>query len=202
MDLLADKLKSPSIRQILLTGSPGVGKTTLVVSVCSVLSTSQISLKGFYTQESRIGSSRIGFDVITVDGKTRGILARKFHGDSAQRKPKVGPYEVELSSFESIALPALEMGSPSENKNSIMIIDEIGKMEMFSRQFEKRVREIFRDERCLVLATVPSVAKLPLVESLKALDSSFLIEVTRENRNELGACLTHALKVKLETQNK
>ncbi|XP_022183910.2 cancer-related nucleoside-triphosphatase homolog [Nilaparvata lugens] len=202
MDKLTDKLKSPTIRQILLTGSPGVGKTTLVAGVCSVLSNSQISLKGFYTQESRIGSSRVGFDVITVDKQHQGTLARKFQGNSAQRKPRVGPYEVDLASFESVALPALKKGSLSENKNSVMIIDEIGKMEMFSRQFENLVREIFKDDSCIVLATVPSMARLPLVESLKALDSSFLVEVTRENRDELSACLAHALKTKLETGKK
>ena len=59
----------------------GIGKTTLVCSVCQILQERHhIELHGFYTEEVRVGGAgrrgtRVGFDVVCFDGK-RGPLAR------------------------------------------------------------------------------------------------------------------------------
>jgi nucleoside-triphosphatase len=56
-------------------GLPGIGKTTLVQKVCNMLRDGGFSVKGFFTEELRKGGTRVGFDVVTLDGK-RGALAR------------------------------------------------------------------------------------------------------------------------------
>ncbi|KAK9109503.1 hypothetical protein Sjap_017563 [Stephania japonica] len=60
----------------LVTGPPGIGKTTLVMKVLDTLSSTNPNLKihGFYSSEVREGSERVGFEVVTVDGK-KGSLA-------------------------------------------------------------------------------------------------------------------------------
>lgn len=62
---------------VLLTGFPGVGKTTLCRKVFEVLNGKGIKVQGFYTEEVRNSQkgSRVGFDVVTLDGQ-RGPLAR------------------------------------------------------------------------------------------------------------------------------
>ena len=53
----------------------GVGKTTLIRKTCDELKKRHIPVQGFYTEECRQGSHRIGFDVVTLDGN-RQPLAR------------------------------------------------------------------------------------------------------------------------------
>lgn len=53
----------------------GVGKTTLVKKVCDKLEEMNFECQGFYTEEIREDGQRVGFDVVTLDGK-RGPLAR------------------------------------------------------------------------------------------------------------------------------
>ncbi|XP_076306150.1 cancer-related nucleoside-triphosphatase-like isoform X2 [Tachypleus tridentatus] len=154
-------------RHVLLTGNPGIGKTTVVQRVCENLKTSGVMPQGFYTEEVRQGGRRIGFDVVCLDGE-RGPLARvsEFVRDSVVKGPKVGQYIVELSSFEKLALPALQSG---QQGCRFIILDEIGKMEMFSECFKQSVRASFNLSGVSILATIP-VAKgkpLPLVEELR-----------------------------------
>ena len=121
----------PLISNILLTGHPGCGKTTLVRRVVDGLS---VPTRGFYTEEVRgTTGRRTGFDVVMTDGR-RGSLARM---DSTG--PRVGRYGVRLDFLENIALPYL-----AEHKDTVIIIDEVGKMECFSDHF-KHIRVHLHD---------------------------------------------------------
>ena len=108
--------------KVLVTGPPGVGKTTLTQKLSAELKSSQphLSVAGFYTSEVRDQSgSRIGFDIhsLSPDGETR-PLAR---ATTPIKGPKVGKYTVLLSDFEAVALKSLK--SPA----NVLIIDVIGK---------------------------------------------------------------------------
>ena len=107
-------------RHILITGPPGVGKTTLIKKLHTLCA----PVVGFYTEEIRgTNEVRLGFDVITLDNeRLRKPLARQ---QSNQRGPKVGKYTVHVADFESIVIPCLEKAI--QNENEIIIIDEIGK---------------------------------------------------------------------------
>jgi nucleoside-triphosphatase len=131
---------SLSRKNILLTGPPGCGKTTLVRRIVEGIG--ETAVRGFYTEEVRKVGRRIGFDVVTLKG-SRGVLARV-----GLRSPyRVSKYGVDLASFERLALPELEEGA------ELLVIDEIGKMECFSQGFRKAVAGIIASETPL-LATV------------------------------------------------
>ncbi len=110
---------------ILLTGPPGIGKTTIVKKVLSRLDRPAF---GFFTEEVREHNRRIGFDIVTLSGR-RGILARIDQRSSIH----VGRYSVLLRDLEKIAIPELIRGL--NEINSLIVIDEIGKMELFSELF-------------------------------------------------------------------
>lgn len=96
--------------------------------------------------------------------------------------PSVGKYSVLVDDFERIAIPAVDAGNCA-----VVIIDEIGKMELFSRRFANAVEEIFVHGNCSVVATIP-IAKgkpLPLVERIRSRSDVKLFEVTKANRNSL-----------------
>ncbi|KAH8302292.1 hypothetical protein KR044_004822, partial [Drosophila immigrans] len=161
----------------------GVGKTTLVRKISAKMR-SQCKVQGFCTVEVLENDQRIGFDVVTMGGM-RGILARETSigstGDA--NLPKVGKYSVYVENFEKLALPALN--SPNRGQQ-LMIIDEVGKMELLSKRFEEAVRMLMLYEQPL-LVTIPlhSPKSLALVEFLKSYPYAKLYKVEHSNRDSL-----------------
>lgn len=169
---------------VALTGQPGIGKTTLVKKVCEVLRTKNIKVQGFFTEEVRTKGRRCGFDVVTIDGQ-RAVLSRISDGSTnMKRNYCVGQYSVDVESFESLALPELRL---SDKENGIVIIDEIGKMELFSSVFKQSVQTLFRSPLVRILTTIP-IAKgkpMPFVEAIRNNPAVQLFTVSRDNRDEL-----------------
>jgi len=165
---------------VLLTGRPGIGKTTVIRRVVEQLEGWRAC--GFYTQELRQGTRRIGFRVVTLDG-LRGRLA-EVGLDSPYR---VGRYGVDLENFDRLALPTLTIPGAD-----LLVIDEIGKMECFSRAFEQAVRCAL-DGRVAVLGTIGRGGG-PFMRSVRGREDVQLMEVTLANRAELPGRLAQMLR--------
>lgn len=108
---------------ILLTGAPRSGKTTLINSIVIELG---IKVIGFFTKEIREDKYRIGFEIETYSGHKK-ILASKKNYESQY---KVSNYGVYLDNLNHI-IKHLDKERQMEEYEYI-IIDEIGKMELFS----------------------------------------------------------------------
>ena len=161
--------------KVLITGSPGVGKTTLIKSLCEDLN----KCSGFYTEELRQGGKRTGFDIVTLDGSTRAPLARV---NTSVKGPKVGQYTVIISDFELLAQKSLN--SKSIESSQYVIIDEIGKMENFSSKFQGMVRKIFESDSKHIIATIPMKNEgIGLVKEIVNRSDTEIIEVTKDNRD-------------------
>ncbi|XP_063958967.1 cancer-related nucleoside-triphosphatase-like [Lytechinus pictus] len=165
------------IKHIFLTGPPGVGKTTLVRKTCSELMSRSIPLQGFYTEELRESGKRTGFDIITLD-EQRGSLAKI----GGQKGPKVGQYTVNLPSFERLALPVL---SPQRESSPVYVIDEIGKMELFSQGFIQAVRRLLDQSDTTIFGTIPVPKGRPLglVEEVRGRADVQVFTISKENRD-------------------
>jgi nucleoside-triphosphatase len=167
--------------RLFLTGNPGVGKTTLVRAIVERLE--EVTCAGFYTEEKRQRGQRIGFRVITLDGQ-EGSLA-----SLGREQPTVGKYSVRVEEFEKLVLPKLDTAiSPAE----LYVIDEIGKMELLSRPFRDRIIELLAQPTNL-LATIAKKGK-GFVEQIKGRTDVEMIEVTRNNRDELPEELVRKIK--------
>ncbi|KAA8547592.1 hypothetical protein F0562_004021 [Nyssa sinensis] len=136
----------------LVTGPPGVGKTTLIIKVLESLKISNPDLKvqGFYTREIREGTERVGFEVVTSDGRKGPLASTKNSSVESLRWPTVGRYRVDVASFESLALPELQVKEDTD----LFIIDEVGKMELYSSSFFPAVLKIL-ESNTPVLASIP-----------------------------------------------
>ncbi|XP_019726237.1 cancer-related nucleoside-triphosphatase isoform X2 [Hippocampus comes] len=187
------------LRHVFLTGPPGVGKTTLVQKVCDELVSSGHSVEGFYTEEVREGGRRVGFDVVTASGE-RGRLSRisDIAGEShGRRQYTVGQYVVDLPSFERLALPLLKKVALEDGTGKkVFVLDEIGKMELFSQPFIKAVRQTLDCSSCTVLGTIPIPKGKPLglVEEVRIRSDVKVFTVTRENRNTILQDILSALR--------
>ena len=163
--------KEPSIADaLLLTGAPGVGKTTAIKKVAR----RQNRVAGFFTEEIRQNGSRQGFRLVPFEGNPR-ILA---HVD-IDSKARVSKYGVDVDMLEEVASTLLR----PDPKVDLYIIDEIGKMECFSARFVECVRALLNGE-ALVLATI-AARGAGFIAEVKARPDVEIWEVTRGNRDEI-----------------
>ncbi len=163
---------------LLVTGKPGVGKTTLIERIVERLHGS-LRLAGFTTTEVRWPTGeRLGFDIVTIDGK-HAELARV----GLKSPVRVGRYGVNLETFEKLALPEL-----ARRDVDLLVIDEIGKMECSSGRFRRAVEDAL-DTPVNVLATV-GVSRLPFLQAIRARPDVELITLTERNRDTLVAELS------------
>jgi nucleoside-triphosphatase len=158
--------------KILLTGLPGCGKTTAVKKIIAGLDCSSVA--GFYTEEIRKNNTRSGFRFKRLDG-AGGILA---HVDIKSRF-KVSKYGVDVAGFEKNVVPILDT---EQSDAELFVIDEIGKMECFSRKFVAAVSGLFASDKS-VLATVARKGT-GLISEVKNYPGTQLFKLTRENRDK------------------
>jgi nucleoside-triphosphatase len=167
-----------------LTGVPGVGKTTLIRSVVRRLE--GLTCAGFYTEEKRQGGQRVGFRIVTLNGQ-KGTLA-----SVGRKAPTVGRYSIHVEEFEALILPNLD---PDICPADLYVIDEIGKMELLSAKFRRRIVDLLAAPTHL-LATIAKRGK-GFVEQIKARNDIELIELTRKNRDELPEEIERKIKGEL-----
>jgi len=159
-------------KNILITGLPGVGKTTLVKKLIEELK--QFHPAGFYTGEIREEGTRKGFELISLDGRKE-LLS---HAD-IQSPKRVGKYKVHVEGFETF-LRSIPLLNPSSH---LIVIDEIGKMECSSDQFKNLLKEILDSEK-RVIATIAFKGG-GIIEEVKKRKDVKLFEITQRNRNSI-----------------
>uniref|UniRef100_A0A7C4UDQ1 NTPase n=1 Tax=candidate division WOR-3 bacterium TaxID=2052148 RepID=A0A7C4UDQ1_UNCW3 len=165
---------------ILLTGSPGIGKTTIIKNI---LEYKRDIFGGFFTEEIRKNNMRLGFRLITIDGRSC-IMAHR----DIKSKFKVGKYGVNLECIERIGVDAIKNAIA---QGKIVVIDEIGKMELFSNIFKVAVIDALNSSSS-VIGTIP-LSFHPFCEEIKNRYDVQIIEVTMSNREGLANKLISSL---------
>lgn len=160
--------------RIFLTGRPGVGKTTVVMRTLERLQ--GIPVRGFYTCEVRDSGRRIGFDAVGLSTGRRVPLARK----GVESPYTVGRYAVMLEEFESLFIE--ELGSEGLEK-TLVVVDEVGKMECYSPLFCRRIESILQRD-VPVLGTVALRAG-GLAKRIRESPHCTVLTVTTSNRDSL-----------------
>lgn len=167
---------------ILVSGRPGSGKTTVIKRVLEQLPG---TCGGFFTEEIREAGQRLGFALVTLHGQ-RATLA---HVQTKSRY-RVGKYGVDLQALERVGVPAV---SEAARSSDCVVIDEIGKMELFSEEFRKAVLEAIERGKP-VLGTIMS-APHPWADAIKAHSAVMLLPINEDNRGSLPSAILEALQI-------
>ena len=169
---------------LLLTGMPGIGKTTVIRKVAAAMQ--QHHLGGFYTEEIREAGQRKGFRLVTFN-QDQGIIAHV----GFDHRYRVGKYGVNVAAIDDYAERTLGVAG----KIDVYLIDEIGKMECLSDVFVSRM-QILLESNKPVVATVGKKGG-GLIEAVKRWPRSQLWEITRANRDALVKEVTEWLQERL-----
>ena len=159
-------------KNLLITGLPGVGKTTLIKKISEELK--HLRPVGFYTEEIREKGVRKGFELISLEGR-RGLLSHR----DIKGPHRVGHYKVDLKGFEDF-LDSIPFSHPLIR---FIIIDEIGKMECLSDKFKKILKEILDSEKWMI-ATIALKGR-GLIAEIKEREDVKLFEISQSNRETL-----------------
>jgi nucleoside-triphosphatase len=174
---------------LLLTGSPGCGKTTVLKTAADHLG--DCRLAGFLTLEVREHGQRVGFEAVGLGGQ-HAILAHVRY----QSLVSVGRYGVEPDRL----VPLIE---EELNRNlgtvDAYLIDEIGKMECHCPQFIEAVRRLLE-------GLVPVVATIALrgsgfIAEVKQRPNVQIVEVTNGNRQALAGQIAAWVKQHVNQAN-
>ena len=169
--MATDHSPEPQPYVLLLTGVPGIGKTTVMRRLAARLEGSR--LKGFYTEEIREKGARLGFRLVAFDGAEH-VIAHV----AIPKTRRVGKYGVDVAAVDQAAgLLASDPGA------QVYLVDEIGKMECLSERFVSAMR-------ALLIGRIPIIATVGLrgggfIAEVKRMKGCLLWEVTRANRDEL-----------------
>ena len=167
--------------KVLLTGRPGCGKTTLIKRVANKLA---LPAGGFYTAEMREADTRVGFKLVTLDGEEAVLAHVNF-----KTREHLGKYGLNLSALEAVGVKAIR---ESVRSQQLVVIDEIGPMELRSPIFRDAVNEAL-DSGAPILGTI-TARSFPFTDAIKRRCDVTVIEVRPDNREQLALELSGKFK--------
>ena len=168
----------PQELKIGITGLPSVGKTRTLLKIVEKLEAKDTIVGGMVTESIDEDGKRLGFRLVNWLTKEEGILA---HVDFESAKVKVGKFGVDLNALESLGVPAIEQAI---REAEVIVIDEVGKMEMESDRFCAAVKAALDCDKPLIM-TLHKKSRNPLLQDIRRRDDIRILEVTKVNRNLL-----------------
>lgn len=158
---------------LLISGPPGVGKTTLLNEIKNKIRDQGYSIGGMYCPEIREECKRTGFNIIDIASRREGVLA-SIHNT---KRPGVGRYRVNLDDIENIGVLALKNAIKTSD---YIFIDEIAPMELANSSFSQAVWEVMESQKP-VIAVIHQRSSHPFILKVKNREDVKVFNLTREN---------------------
>ena len=163
---------------IVLTGAPRVGKTTTIMRLAWVLKERGVKVGGIVSRELRTNNMRIGFEFIDLSTDDKSVLA-----SLTDRGPKVGKYFVNLEGCRFAA----ERLKDAVKNSDIIICDEIGPMELKSKEFIDSVKHLLNVDKKVIVVVHQKIVHAVTDEF--RYKCSLLIEMNLQNREKISEIL-------------
>jgi nucleoside-triphosphatase len=169
------KTNHGGIMNLLISGPPGVGKTTLLNEIKNKIRGHGYSVGGMYCPEIREEGKRTGFNIIDIASRQKGILASIYN----TKGPNVGRYRVNLDEIHDVGVSALKNAMETSD---YILIDEIAPMELASSSFSQAVWEVMESQKP-VIAVIHQRSNHPFILKVKNREDVKIFNLTRENRD-------------------
>lgn len=163
-----------------ITGLPGAGKTYTLRRVIEMLTADgKLSIGGMIDEKvvDETGRKKLGIQVTDLMTNQSQMFARP----DIDSKIMVGSLGVDLALFESVSINAIKKAC---EQCDIIIIDEIGKVEVESQAFVDAVNEALDVDKPMLI-TLHKKSRNPLLQDIRRRDDVRVLEVTPTNRNIL-----------------
>jgi len=177
-----------------LTGVPGVGKTETLLKIVRRLEEKGIVIGGMVTEPITENGQRVGFNIIDWKTKRQGIIAHKDFDSEVD----VSGYRVNVKDLEEIGVPAI---LDAIDSCDLVIVDEVGKMEMCSEKFIGAVKLLLDSDKC-ILMTLHKKSRHPLLQDIRRRDDVRIIEVTRMGKTVLYSQIAPVFEEYFERQKR
>lgn len=182
----------PKALKIGITGLPQAGKTKLLLKVIRMLEDEELRVGGMITEEIEEDGKRVGFYIMDWATKEKDIMAHW----NIKSKYVVEDYGVDVDAIERIGVPAI-MNAIENEDIDIIVIDEIGRMEILSQGFVEAVKETFDTDKPLII-TLHKKSRNPLLQDVRKRDDVRILEVTPINQSILSYKIVKLIKEELE----
>ena len=162
---------------ILITGPPGIGKTSILLRSVEELRHRKYAVGGMVCREVREAGIRVGFEIIDFSTGARGWLAHV----NQPTGPKVGKYHVNVTDLEAVGVGGV---LDAVQNADILAVDEIGPMELSSTAFKNALVKAVESKKP-ILGTIHYGLSNSLVNSIKTREETEILRVTYKNRKDL-----------------
>ncbi len=169
------------VRKIFITGAPSIGKTTIIAKVVYELKSRGYKIGGVLTRDIRERRTRIGFQIVSLNDGTTGILA----SSKLKNGPHVGKYVVNLSDLKNIFASSLVL---SVDNADVIVCDEVGPMELFSPEARRAIELVLQSDKPIV-GSIHKRLQDPLIDKIRESSEVKLLEVTLDNRDLLPSTI-------------
>lgn len=162
---------------LLVTGPPRVGKSTVLDELVEVLESEGLDVGGVRSPELREEGRRVGFEIRDVATGEAAVMAHRDRDEG----PSVGSYRVDVDAVARVAGPALER---ARREADAAVVDEIAPMEVASDAFVEACRALL-DAQVPTVAAVHQRSTRGFVGAVKGRADATLVTVTEANRDDL-----------------
>jgi nucleoside-triphosphatase len=175
-------------RLFFITGPPGIGKTTIILKTVESFKNTGFKVGGMLSREVRENGTRVGFELIDLDTGQKGWLAHV----NQPKGPQISKYRVNLRDLDNIGAGSIRKAVTDAQ---IVVVDEIGPMELLSLAFKEAVVQAINSHKPL-LGVIHQRARDPLIDALRKRDDAEIVEVTYGNRTILHNLLIQMIRQK------
>ena len=165
------------IMNLLISGPPGVGKTTLLNEIKNKIRDQGYSVGGMYCPEIREEGRRTGFNIIDIASRRKGILA-SIHNTKG---PIIGRYRINIGEINDVGVLALKNAMETSD---YIFIDEIAPMELASNSFSQAVWNVMESQKP-VIAVIHQRSNHPFILKVKNREDVKILNLTLENRDHI-----------------
>ncbi len=154
-----------------------MGKTSIIFKIVNSIRCAGYDVGGMVSREVKEKGIRVGFELEDLKTGRKGWLAHK----EICQGPRLGKYFVNMGDLDTVGVGAIQNSLMSTEIN-LIVIDEIGPMELLSKNFVNNVKKVIDSDK-LLLGSIHRKSRHPLLDEIRTMSRTSIITINFENRD-------------------